>query len=127
MTLPLADPMHPAHPLQVKARQVMAEQMRQGGIPVNLKNSYPDDLLITNLVAHGQPLWSANTVRHNPQTRFYALAFYLDCEDADKGDKAARERVDYCVSQWQAMRKEELLSDDPDRMYTDLVNPAELI
>lgn len=77
---------------------------------------WPNDrLLIATLVAHGQPQWSAEQVRFHPPARFQALKFWLDVQDAAEGDKEARERVDYCVWAWQELRKQELISDTPNR------------
>ena len=85
----------------------------QPGIATELK--YPNDrLLIATLVAHGQPQWSAEQLRFHPPARFWALKFWLDVQDAAEGDGQAKERVDYCRSCWQEMRKIELISDRPE-------------
>lgn len=92
--------------------------------------SVPDAELINELVAHGQPRWAAEELRHNPQLRLAALRFWVDVGDAQRGDKAARERVEYMRECWHAMRAEELISDDPRRGHQGeaaLIDPADLL
>lgn len=113
-------------PEQVKAQQVRSQQIAQGGIPSEIKD-LPDRLLIDTLVAYGQPLWSAQELRNNPQLRLHAVRFYFDVCDAGKGDSEAKARVDYCRAAWSALRREELIADDPRRQYTELVDPKEVL
>jgi hypothetical protein len=86
----------------------------QPGIARELE--WPNDtLLISTLVHHGQPQWSAEQIRYHPPARFNAVRFFLDVLDALEGDRQAAERVDYCRWAWQEMRKQELISDTPNR------------
>lgn len=114
------------HPFQVKSQQVREQQQRLGGIPSEIKD-LPDMLLIKTLVAHGQPEWSARELTSNPQLRFAAVQFFFDVEDASKGDKVAKQRVDFLREQWSKLRKEEIIADDPNRMYGDMIDPKELL
>lgn len=78
--------------------------------------TWPNDrLLISTLVAHGQPQWSAEQIRFHPPARWAALSFWLDVQDAAEGDPEALERVDYCRWAWQEMRKQQVISDVPNR------------
>jgi hypothetical protein len=77
---------------------------------------HPNDrLLIATLVAHGQPQWSAEQVRHHPPARYNAAMFWLAVQDAAAGDPAAKEKVDYCRWAWQELRRQEFIADIPDR------------
>jgi hypothetical protein len=73
----------------------------------------PDELLVSTLVAHGQPRFSAEQLRTHGGARFYALRFWEDVQAAAKGDREAQERVDYCREMWGNMRRIELISDRP--------------
>jgi hypothetical protein len=96
------------------------------GIPVPL-TEVPDEELIAELVAHGQPRHAAEELRRNPQLRLAALRFWVDVGDARAGDRQARERVDYLRECWSRMRAEELISDDPARQHGELIDPRELL
>jgi hypothetical protein len=87
----------------------------------------PDAELIACLVEHGQPRHAAQELARNPQLRLAALRFWVDVGDARKGDSEAKERVDYMRECWTRMRAEELISDDPGRQHTDLIDPGELL
>jgi hypothetical protein len=88
----------------------------------------PDEELIAELVAHGQPRHAAEELRSNPQLRLAALRFWVDVGDAANGDPAARDRVDYMRECWSKMRAEELIADDPHRTHGgELVDPKELL
>jgi hypothetical protein len=80
-----------------------------------------DQLLVSVMVAYGQPHWSAEQIRYHPPARYAALQFYLDVLDAAEGDGQARERLDYCRWAWQEMRKNEMISDVPNRGGQHLV------
>lgn len=108
---------------RVRARQAR----RQAGAGIGRVAAVPDEELIACLVAHGQPRHAAQEVRTNPQCRLAALRFWVDVGDAGKGDKAARERVDYCRQAWSVMRAQELIADDPRRAHGLLVDPADLL
>lgn len=90
---------------------------RNRGMPgIERELAWPNDrLLISTLVAHGQPQWSAEQIRFHPPARFAALKFWLDVQDSAEGDAEAKARVDYCREMWQVMRKEEVISDVPNR------------
>lgn len=88
----------------------------------------PDDELIACLVRNGQPLWSAEQLKDNPPLRLAATAFFFDDEAARHGDLAAKQKVDFLREMWVRLRQEELVSDDPSRMYTDhILDPKELL
>jgi hypothetical protein len=89
---------------------------RNRGMPgIARELDHPNDrLLIATLVAHGQPQWSAEQVRHHPPARWAAVAFWIAVQDAAAGGKAAREKVDYCVWSWREMRRQEMIADVPD-------------
>jgi hypothetical protein len=80
-----------------------------------------DQLLVSVMVAYGQPHWSAEQIRYHPPARYAAIRFFLDVLDSAEGDKQARERVDYCRWAWQEMRKNEMISDVPNRGGQHLV------
>jgi hypothetical protein len=111
--------------LAVKQRNHNA-QMANGGIPREMVHA-PDRELIACLVANGQPAWSAAEVSTNPQVRMMALKFWLDVQDSAEGDLEARQRVDYIRAGWVAMRRAELIADDPRRVTGDLVDPHTLL
>jgi hypothetical protein len=96
---------------------------RNRGMPgIRKELKWPNDrLLISVLVAYGQPQWSAEQLRFHPPARFFAVKFLLDVMDAAEGDGAAKERVDYCRWSWQEMRKQEMISDIPNRGGQHLV------
>lgn len=107
-----------------------AYNRRQAGAAPGLPpmRAIPDEELIANLVANGNPRWSAEQIRDNPQLRFAATKFLFDCEDAARGDRAAKARVDMVKSMWVRLRVEELLADDPTRMFTDhILDPKDLL
>lgn len=108
----------------------LRNQHRQAGagIPRPIA-SIPDAELIACLVEHGQPRHAALELRRNPMLREAALRFWVDVGDANRGDKAAKERVDYCRDCWSQMRAAELISDDPRRgvPVEQLVNPDDLV
>jgi hypothetical protein len=87
----------------------------------------PDAELVACLVEHGQPRHAALELTTNPQLRLAALRFWVDVGDARAGDKAARERVDYCRECWARQRADELIADDPRRGHAHLVDPADLL
>lgn len=103
--------------------------MKQPDFPqIPQNNAYTDDYLIATLVNHGNPRWSAEALRNNSGLRFAATQFAIDVEDAVTGSREAKQRVDYIRAQWEMLRREELLSDDPTRMHTDhIVDPSSLL
>lgn len=92
----------------------MQDAMRRGLIDGLPPLPYPnDDLLIATVVAHGQPRWSAEQMRHHPGLRKNFVLFWLDVQMAAKGDTQAQQRVDAVRWQWQQMRRAEQISDVP--------------
>jgi hypothetical protein len=87
----------------------------------------PDNELIQTLVMLGQPPADAAQLRDNPQLRLAALRLWVDVGDAGRGDKAARERVDYVRECFARMRKEGLISDEPGQGDHHIVDPADLL
>jgi len=114
---------HPAFRSTIQRNQRLINQ--SPGIPAN--NAYTDNELIANLVAHGNPRWSAEQLRNNPPLRLIATKFFIDCEDAARGDREAKQRVDFIRAQWEAARREELIADDPTRQYQHIVDPRTLL
>lgn len=74
-----------------------------------------DEQLIATVIAHGMPRWSADQMRYNPMLRLHYYMFWLDVREAAKGNKESQERVDGAISAWVQMRKDELVSDIPNR------------
>jgi hypothetical protein len=72
-----------------------------------------DDLLIATVIHHGMPKWSADQMRYNPALRLTYYLFWLDVQEAAKGNKDAAGRVDGAMTAWIEMRKDELISDTP--------------
>lgn len=114
--------LNPANAIRLRNRQHQAG----AGIPTPL-TSIPDEELIATLVEHGQPRWAAEQIKRNPEHRLAALRFWVDVGDARHGDPDARARVDYMRECWIRMRAEELITDDPARGHTDVIDPAELL
>lgn len=114
------------HPFAVIGRRNREIMKNEPGLPP--MRAVPDDELVANLVAHGQPRWAANELRNNPQLRLAATRFLFDVEDASRGDREARQRVDFLREQWVRARQAELVADDPTRMLTDhIVDPRKLL
>lgn len=69
----------------------------------------PDQVLIQCLADHGMPKKDAIALTVNTGLRLMATRFYFDVGDAGRGNRAARERVDYCREIWtmQARRERE--------------------
>lgn len=105
----------------------LRNQQHQQGAGIDPIGSVPDRELIHTLVAHGQPEWSARELTRNPALRLAALRFWCDVQDSAEGDLVARQRIDYMRECWTRMRKEELISDDPRRGYTEVFDPKELL
>lgn len=101
-------------------------QRTGAGIPTPI-TAVPDEELINTLVAHGQPRHHAQEIKTNPQLRLAALRFWVDVGDAQHGDPAAKERVEYIRDCWERMRAEELISDIPGRGHGHILDPKELL
>lgn len=111
----------------VAAARAKAERMRAGrGIPVPLA-AVPDEELIRTLMSLGQPRWSAEQIRRNPEHRLAALRLWVDVGDAAKGNAAAKERVDYVRAAFERMRHAELVSDNPARVSGETFDPKVLL
>lgn len=81
-------------------------------IPMELP-ALPDDRLVAVMVEHGCPVWSANELRRSGFLRFCAVRFFFDVMDAQEGDRAARERVDFIREQYQEMRRAGIVDETP--------------
>jgi hypothetical protein len=57
------------------------------------------------LVDAGMPRADARAVHGSRMLRLFATRFYFDQADAERGDTAARERVDWCRHAWSEMAK----------------------
>ena len=114
------------HPLWVIEERNRRIREQHDGLP--RMRAVPDDELIANLVVYGQPRWSAEQLRDNPQLRLAATLFLFDCEDAARGDRQAKQKVDILREQWVRGRQAELISDDPRRLFDDvIVDPRDLL
>lgn len=113
------------HPHEV-ARRRARRFMEGAGIPVPIAD-IPDGELIRTLVSLGQPEWSARQLMRNPQLRLAAVRLWADVGAAGRGDVRAKERVDYVRAAYSAMRREELISDDPARGYGEAFDPKALL
>lgn len=113
------------HPIEL-IRQRNRRFQEGAGIPLPIA-AIPDGELIQTLVSLGQPRWSARQLTRNPQLRLAALRLWADVGAAGRGDVKAKERVDYVRAAFAAMRKEELISDDPARSHGDAFDPKELL
>lgn len=109
-----------------RSQQVVSAQNQ--GIPFEIK-AVPDAEIIRNLVSYGQPLHAAQDVTKDPtgQARLLGMRFLFDCEDAARGDKEARQRVDALRYMWAQLRKEELIADDPTRQHNEIIDPRILL
>lgn len=113
------------HPHELARRR--ARRFMEGtGIPTPIAD-IPDGELIRTLVSLGQPEWSARQLMRNPQLRLAALRLWADVGAAGRGDVRAKERVDYVRASYAAMRREELISDDPARGHGDAFDPKDLL
>lgn len=114
-------------PLPIEAVRQRNRRFQEGvGIPLPIAD-IPDGELIATLVSLGQPRWSARQLTRNPQLRLAALRLWADVGAAGRGDPKAKERVDYVRAAFSAMRREELISDDPTAGYGDAFDPKELL
>lgn len=86
----------------------------------------PDKILIDCLVDRGGlPERIARDWMKSPQMIFSAQNFWLDVGDADKGNKDAKERVDYCRERWEWLKDaEKALGNDPERKVTPFKLPS---
>lgn len=90
-------------------------QMLAGSAVAAPLPAVPDAELVRCLTDAGQPVHAAREVYTNPGLRFAALRFWADVQDADKGDSAAKQRVDYCRSEWAQMRRDGTITDHQPR------------
>jgi hypothetical protein len=56
------------------------------------------------MVDHGCPPHAATMQVEHKAFRVYAAKFALDVQDAERGDRAAKERVEYVTQRWAEMR-----------------------
>lgn len=96
---------------QARLQDAIAKGLVDALPPLDYPN---DDLLVSTVVAHGMPRWSAEQMRNHPGLRFAFVRFWLDVGMAAKGDHEAQERVDVCRATWDEMRQVELIHDRPD-------------
>ena len=119
---PRTGDIHPHEIMRRRARRFM--EGADIALPIA---DIPDGELIRTLVGLGQPEWSARQLLHNPQLRLAALRLWADVGAAGRGDPKAKERVDYVRAAYSAMRREELISDDPNRGYAEAFDPRVLL
>jgi hypothetical protein len=94
----------------------------QPGIDANVSTPEWDNVLIATACELGCPRWAAEQARTHPPARFALLRVWCDVQDAAEGDGAAKERVDYYRWCFQQQRKDEIISDQPDRVSGHLVD-----
>ena len=63
-----------------------------------------DELLVATLVAHGHPREDAEQLRFHPKARMGAYRFWINVQDAAKGDPDAKEWVDRAREAWEKRR-----------------------
>lgn len=85
------------------------------GIDNNCSSEEWDNRLIATAVELGLPRWAAEQARTHPPARFSLLKVWCDVQDAAEGDRQARERVDYYRWCFEEARRQEVISDIPDR------------
>lgn len=85
------------------------------GIANDCSSEEWDNRLIATAVELGMPRHAAEQARTHPPARFALLTVWCDVQDAQEGDKLARERVDYYRWCFQEGRKLEVISDQPEQ------------
>lgn len=108
----------PASVPQIKVRPIFdSAPHRNRGMPgIARELPYPNDrLLVATLVALGQPQWSAEQIRYHPPARYNAVCAWMLVQDAAEGDPEAKEKVDYIRWSFAEMRRQEIISDIPNR------------
>lgn len=84
--------------------------LRPGETPhIGPLQSVTDAELITSLMTVGMPLMNAKAIQHNAQQRFLALRVWFDLDQAGKGDKDAKDRVDRLKAHYQDLKRAELV------------------
>ena len=63
-----------------------------------------DELLVATLVAHGHPREHADQLRWHPKARMGAYRFWLNVQEAAKGDPDAKDWVDRAREAWEKRR-----------------------
>lgn len=116
----ITDPAHhrtsgePVLPTGVFDQARLLDACMRGLITAIPPLDYPsDELLVSTLVAHGQPRWSADQIRYHPGLRYSALVFWSDVRRAARGDKESQGRVDGARAAWDEMRRIELIHPIP--------------
>lgn len=67
----------------------------------------PNTELRRTLTENGMPPKDATDAMLNGPLRLFATAFYFDVIETNKGNKEAKERVDYCREIWSEQAKKE--------------------
>lgn len=112
----VTDLKNPPRAKQIKVRPIFdSSPHRNRGMPgIAHELDWPNDnLLVSTLVALGQPQWSAEQIRHHPPARYAAVCTWLTVQEAAEGDRLAKEKLDYIRWSFAEMRKLELVSDIP--------------
>ena len=113
------------HPHEVVRRR--ARRFMEGANIAPPIAAIPDGELIRTMESLGMPRHEARQLVGNPQLRLAALRAWVDVGDAGRGVVAAKERVDYMRASFAALRKAEMISDDPNRVTGEVVDPKELL
>jgi hypothetical protein len=72
-----------------------------------------DEELISTVIAHGHPRWSADQMRYHPGLRLHFYMFWMDVREAAKGNSESKGRVDGAIEAWAQLRKDEVISEIP--------------
>lgn len=84
--------------------------LRPGETPhIGPLQAVTDAELVTSLMTVGMPLVNAMAIQHNAQQRFCALRVWFDLDQASKGDKDAKDRVDRLKAHYQELKRDELI------------------
>lgn len=95
-----------------RRNQAGVRDLRAGETPsVGHVNAVPDTELVQTMCTLGMPYLNAMALCHNGQQRFLALKCWADVQDANKGDVAAKERVDLLRERFDTMRRDGLIKD----------------
>lgn len=72
----------------------------------------PDGELVKTLIGLGMPAGPARTQISNPSMRLVALRVWCDVHDAGRGDKQAKQRIDYIREGFSVLRREDLIREE---------------
>jgi hypothetical protein len=111
-------------PAQAVWERNASRMARQGVGPIR---SIPDTELVDVLIRLGVPKFRAVELHWNPEKRLATLELWCLEQDARDGDRDARGKLEVARAMLARQRQEELISDDPTRGHTDLIDPRVLL